>query len=81
MYWNFFFLQVVGTTIKFSGPATFIHNNAEAVNGGAIILISFSQIFLYHGANIDFIGNTGKYVLYFVFLATYIQYVHTTVLL
>jgi len=61
-----FFFQVIGTTIEFNGSATFIHNNANSVNGGAIILISYSQIFLNHGANVDFIGNIGRYVCMYV---------------
>jgi len=56
-------LQVIGTTVTFNGLATFIHNNAETVNGGAISLASFSQIFLNHGADINFVGNNGRYVL------------------
>jgi len=53
---------VIGTTIEFNGSATFIHNNADSVNGGAIVLISHSQIFLNHGATVDFIENIGRYV-------------------
>jgi len=49
--------------MKFDGPTTFILNNAETINGGAIFLTSFSQIVLNYGAKVDFIGNIGRYVL------------------
>ena len=55
--------QLIGTKMKFDGPTTFICNNAETINGGAIFLISFSQIVLNYGAKVDFIDNIGRYVL------------------
>ena len=38
-----------------------MNNNAETFDGGAIYLLSFSQIILNPGAQFHFYGNTGRY--------------------
>ena len=43
------------------GSVTFIKNDAEAYEGGAIYLLSSSQIILSPGAHVSFINNTGRY--------------------
>ena len=61
-------LQVVAGNIDFSGPITFVDNDAETFDGGAIYLLSFSQFTLYPGAYLDFINNAGRYICNFVLM-------------
>ena len=42
----------------------FTNNDAETFDGGAIYLLSFSQIVLSPGAKLHFVNNTGRYGMY-----------------
>ena len=39
-----------------------MNNDAETFDGGAIYLLSFSQLTLYPGAYLDFTNNAGRYL-------------------
>ena len=64
-------LQVVAGNIDFSGPVKFVDNDAETFDGGAVYLLSFSQLTLHPGASLDFTNNAGRYKTTYV--STYIQ--------
>ena len=38
-----------------------MNNDAEAYDGGAIYLLSFSQIVMRPGGHLNFVNNTGRY--------------------
>ena len=54
--------KVIGSKLSFYGNISFIHNNAEGIDGGAIYMLTFSQMILNAGAHLKFINNTGGYV-------------------
>ena len=56
------FYKAIGSKLGFYGNVTFINNNAEGVDGGAIYMVTFSQMILNSGAHLKFINNTGGYV-------------------
>ncbi len=41
---------------------SFIGNNAERREGGALFMQDFGQIKLYSNSSLNFINNTGRYV-------------------
>ena len=43
------------------GNLSFIGNNAERFEGGALYISEFGQVKLYSGAQVDFINNTGRW--------------------
>ena len=43
------------------GNLSFIGNNAENYEGGAVYISAFGQLKLYRGTVIDFIDNVGRY--------------------
>ena len=47
--------------LKFDGNITFISNHAEGSDGGALYLLTFSQIMLSTGVHLEFVNNTGGY--------------------
>ena len=53
--------KVITGRVDFRGPVKFYSNNAEGVNGGAVYLLSFSQLLLQNGTQLEFINNTGRY--------------------
>ena len=53
-------MQVVGSQIQVHGHMSFIGNNAESHEGGALHIQAFGQIKVYPGSNIEFINNTGR---------------------
>ena len=55
-------MQSVGSQIAVDGNLTFIGNNAENFEGGAVYISAFGQIKLYRGAYISFINNVGRLV-------------------
>ena len=55
-------LQCVGSQIEVNGNISFIGNNAENFEGGAVYISEFGQIKLYRGTYISFIDNVGRYV-------------------
>ena len=54
-------LKAIGTTINFYGKVSFTNNNAEGYDGGAIYLLTFSQMTLNDGVQLEFTNNTGGY--------------------
>ena len=55
--------QIVGSQVVVRGNLSFTDNNAENYLGGAVYISAFGQIKLYRGAEINFVGNIGRYVL------------------
>ena len=53
-------LQVVGSQIQVHGHMSFVGNNAESHEGGALHIQAFGQVKVYPGSNIEFINNTGR---------------------
>ena len=53
--------KAIGSKLTFDGNASFINNNAEGFDGGAIYMLTFSQMILYPGAHLRFANNTGGY--------------------
>ena len=53
--------KAIGAAVKFSGNISFINNNAEGSDGGALYMLTSSQITLNSGAHLEFINNTGGY--------------------
>ena len=56
------YVQSVGSQIAVVGNLSFIGNNAENIEGGAVYISAFGQIKLYRGTYISFINNVGRYV-------------------
>lgn len=55
-------MQVVGSQIEVHGHMSFIGNNAESHEGGALHIQAFGQIKVYTGSEIDFVNNTGRLI-------------------
>ena len=55
-------LKVVGGRMKFFDEVSFVHNRVDGSLGGALYLLSFSQMVLEAGAHLSFINNAGRYV-------------------
>ena len=53
-------MQSVGSQIAVDGNLTFVGNNAENFEGGAVYISAFGQIKLYRGPYINFINNVGR---------------------
>ena len=53
--------QVVGSLVSVQGNLSFVGNNAERSDGGALYISEFGQVKLYSGAQVEFINNTGRY--------------------
>ena len=47
--------------LKFDGNISFISNHDEGSNGGALYLLTSSQIMLNTGVHLKFVNNTGGY--------------------
>ena len=43
-----------------AGVLDFINNNAEGVDGGALYLLSYGQVLMQRGSEMNFIGNNGS---------------------
>ena len=56
-----FFFKAIGATIEFDGNISFTNNHAESSDGGALHMLTSSQITLNSGAHLEFINNTGGY--------------------
>ena len=54
-----------------------MNNDAETFDGGAIYLLSFSQIILSPGAQLYFISNTGRYICIMIDYAVCIRTMYT----
>ena len=46
--------------MEFYGEVSFIDNVVDGSIGGAVYLISFSQMILHAGTHLEFINNTGR---------------------
>ena len=47
--------------MEFDGRVLFIDNHAEGSDGGALYMLTSSQITLNTGAHLEFLNNTGGY--------------------
>jgi len=47
--------------VSVQGNLSFVGNNAERSDGGALYISEFGQVKLYSGAQVEFINNTGRY--------------------
>ncbi len=58
------YAQIVGSLVKLlsSASLSFIGNNAENYEGGALYIQDFGQIKLYSQSSIEFINNTGRWM-------------------
>ena len=66
-------LQVVGSQVQVHGHMSFVGNNAENHEGGALHIQAFGQVKVYPGSNIEFINNTGRLAIYihtFIYMRT-----------
>ena len=50
--------------VELQGPVKFYSNNAVGFDGGAIYLLSYSQLLLQNDTQLEFVNNTGRSVLY-----------------
>ena len=57
-----FLFKAIGAVVEFIGNVSFANNHAEGSDGGALYLLTSSQITLSTGAHLEFINNTGGYV-------------------
>ena len=57
----FIFAKVIAGIVYFENHVIFINNNANNSVGGALYLLSFSQLYLMENTNLSFINNTGRY--------------------
>ena len=57
----YFLFKAIGAAIEFNGNISFTNNNAEGSDGGALYMVTSSQITLNLGANLEFVNNTGGY--------------------
>lgn len=53
-------IKVISGKIIFQGSVKFYSNNAIGFDGGAVYLLSFSQMFLENNTQLEFINNTGR---------------------
>ena len=56
--------QSVGSQIAVEGNLSFIGNNAESFEGGALYLSAFGQVKLYRNSHISFVDNIGRWALF-----------------
>ena len=55
-------VKVITGKVKFQGSVKFYSNNAIGFDGGAVYLLSFSQLLLENNTQLEFTNNTGRYV-------------------
>ena len=53
--------KAIGAVVEFVGNVSFTNNNAEGYDGGALYMLTSSQITLNTGAHLEFVNNTGGY--------------------
>ena len=53
--------KAIGAVLEFTGNVSFTNNHAEDSDGGALYLLTSSQIMLKSGAHLEFVNNTGGY--------------------
>ena len=69
--------QVVGALVYLSGELNFVNNSGG--EDSALHLLSFAQVVLSRGLQINFEGNSGRYVLY-IYIHSRVCAIHTLVL-
>ena len=69
-------IKVITGRVELQGQIKFYSNNAVGFDGGAIYLLSYSQLFLQNDTQLEFINNTGRSVLFnmYVLLYTHVSY-------
>ena len=55
------FLKAIGATVDFYGNVSLTNNDVEGFDGGAMYMLTFSQMTLNSGAQLEFVNNTGGY--------------------
>ena len=60
---NYLF-KAIGAAVEFAGNVSFTNNNAQGYDGGALYMLTSSQITLNTGAHLKFVNNTGGYDVY-----------------
>ena len=60
-YVSQFLCKAIGAAIKFTGNISFTNNHAESSDGGALYMLTSSQIMLNNGSHLEFANNTGGY--------------------
>ena len=60
-YWNNIIIKVRAGKVHFVRQVSFIDNDAGMTAGGALYLISFSQLRLLNNTSLSFVNNTGRY--------------------
>ena len=58
---DYFYSKAIAGKLEFDGKVSFFDNLVDGSVGGAIYLISSSQMLLYAGTHLKFINNTGRY--------------------
>ena len=53
--------QMITGRVEFQGTVKFYSNSALGVDGGAVYLLSFSQLFLQNSLQLEFVNNIGRY--------------------
>ena len=53
-------IKVITGRVELQGPVRFYSNNAVGFDGGAIYLLSYSQLFLQNDTQLELINNTGR---------------------
>ena len=51
---------MIGGIVEFQGQLDFYSNNAVGFDGGAIYLLSYSQMLLHNDTHLEFVNNTGR---------------------
>jgi len=57
----FSFIKAIGAKFDFYGIVSFTNTDVEGFDGGAMYMLTFSQMTLNNGAQLDFTNNTGGY--------------------
>ena len=56
-------IKVITGRVELQGPVKFYSNNAVGFDGGAIYLLSYSQLLIQSDTQLEFVNNTGRSVL------------------
>ena len=61
MYIHLSIYKAIGAAIEINGNVSFTNNNAKGFDGGALYMLTSSQITLNTGTDLKFVNNTGGY--------------------
>jgi len=57
-------LKAIGAAVEFNGNVSFTNNDAKGFDGGALYMLTSSQITVNSRTHLEFINNTGGYESY-----------------